>query len=235
MIERFDETEPTSGEQPHPDEDLHRNFLTDDQSGLEAADRKLLADMEYDRKLDAAADRIQNIEGLQPERWTQMDRYEQKATLNEVGRELQHVYHHPAPPLFIENEDDSSLLGAYGDGYQLDRTTGELDGNEYGITMNENGGTAQERLFGDDPRAALTTYAHEFRHSYQHEQAHRSEIPHFRNMVDDADKAGEWSENLQPGAYTSPEVDYEAYRAQAVESDARQFADDLVERVYGRT
>jgi len=87
----------------------------------------------------------------------------------------------------------------------------------------------RKKLFGDDPSVALETYAHEFRHSYQAEQATGYDKPQFRNLVDDPELAGRWSQNLK--RYTSPEVDYDAYRNQAVERDARAFAEELVRRV----
>lgn len=234
MIEHFDEIEEASRDEQKAEGDLHRNFAVDERSGLDAAGRQQSDQVEYDARLDDAADRIQKIDEMRPERWAQLDNLERKHVLNAAGRELEDVYERPTPPLFVENMGDSYLFGTYGDGYSYDRSTGETVGNEYGITMNERGDTGQERLFGDDPREALRTYAHEFRHSYQHEQAHRSEIPHFRNLVDDPEKAQSWSENLRPGGYIPPEHGHEAYQNQPVESDARQFADDLVERVYGR-
>ena len=234
MFERFEGQDKVPPERQKFDEDLHRN-VSDGASEKIAAEEAAAADRaEYDARLDEAAQRIKKIDGLKPERWAKMDVYERKATLNAVGRELGQVYHHPAPPLFIENMGDRRLLGEYGDGYSYDKSTNRVIGGEYGVRMNEQGGAEWSRYM-DDPREALRTYTHEFRHSYQHEQAHRSEIPHFRNLVDDSAKAETWSENLRPGGYAPPEGGFGAYESQPVEVDARQFAQDLVDRVYGRT
>lgn len=234
VIEHYEVPEETSPDEEKLNENLHRNFALDEKSGLDSAGKQQSDQAEYDAKLGDAGDRIQKLDEIRPERWAQLDNLERKYVLDAVGRELGHVYEHPAPPLSVEDMGDPRLMGTYGDGYSLDKPTGEVVGSEYGITMNEGGDMGREHLFSDDPREALRTYAHEFRHSYQHEQAHRSEIPHFRNLVDDAEKAQVWSDNLKPGGYIPPEQGYEAYHNQPVESDARQFADDLVERVYGR-
>jgi hypothetical protein len=97
--------------------------------------------------------------------------------------------------------------------------------------MNKEARVDYERLFGDDPAIALRTYAHEFRHSYQTEQANRYNKPQFQNLVDDTEAAREWSENLRN--YIGPNEDYGAYRDQPVERDARGFAEELIKRIYG--
>jgi hypothetical protein len=234
-MERFEEPEEIRRNPQGYDEELHRSLNEVDQPGLDSTAENQAAQAEYSARVDEASERLGKIEGLQPDRWAKMDIYERKATLNAVGSELGHVYEHPAPPLFVEDLGQSNALGTYGDGSYHDPATGGLQGSEYGITINEKGETEHGHLFGDDPRDALRTYAHEFRHSYQYEQAHRAEIPHFRNLVDDRTKAEDWSENLEPGAYRQPESDFDAYRSQPVESDANQFAEDLVRKVYGRS
>jgi hypothetical protein len=97
--------------------------------------------------------------------------------------------------------------------------------------MNSEGRKQNEKLLGNDPAAALETYAHEFRHSYQREQVNVNSKPQFRNLVDDPDRAYEWEKNFQD--YKDPDVDPEGYYRQPVEADARRFAQKLVRRVFG--
>jgi len=189
-----------------------------------------ISDLEETR-LDTAAERLKQIEWLKPEKWAQLDTYEKVVALNTAGRELSEVYHHPNPPLLVKDMGDPDLLGAYGDGYRFNSDTKEIEGAEYGITMNRTAEVDYEKLLGDDPAVALRTYAHEFRHSYQAEQATRYDKLQFRNLVDNTEAAKEWSENLRD--YKTPDEDYDAYRNQSVERDARDFADELARRVYG--
>lgn len=102
----------------------------------------------------------------------------------------------------------------------------------------------EKELFGDDPVPALRTYAHEWRHSYQFEQATRWEKPQFRNLVDNPDQAMRWSwnirdykespdETLARQDYTRYMQEFHAYETQPIEADANRFANELVRRVYG--
>lgn len=179
--------------------------------------------------IELAAQRLRDIEGLREENWKQLDEYGRRAVLDAAGREVADVYHHPAPPLHIEDMHDPSLRGTYGDGFRSGND-GELEGADYRISMNSEGPHPREGVLGDDPRPALQTYLHEFRHSYQHEQITRFEKPQFQNLVDNRELAREWSGNIQD--YRSPEMDYENYYNQPVESDARDFADQIVKRLF---
>jgi hypothetical protein len=73
---------------------------------------------------------------------------------------------------------------------------------------------------------------HEYRHGYQHEQIARFEKPQFQNLVDNPELAEEWSRNVK--AYQNPEADYDSYYNQPLESDARDFADQITDRLYPR-
>ncbi|MFX1355111.1 MAG: hypothetical protein ACFFGP_14245 [Promethearchaeota archaeon] len=197
-------------------------------------------------RLDAAAQRLKKIEWLKPEKWAQLDTYEKVVALNTAGRELSKVYDHPKPPLLVKDMRDPDLLGTYGDGYRFNSDTGEIEGAEYGITMNRAGEVDYEKLLGDDPAVALQTYAHEFRHGYQWEQASLCDSPQLfkRVAVDDPDRARQWADNL-PKYISAPSREMaesdpqrylhqlEAYQNQPVERDATDFAKKLVRRVYG--
>ena len=182
------------------------------------------------RRAETAAERLRNLDGLKEDKWKSMDVTQRAWVLNAAGKELAKVYDQPPPPLMVKDLESPAELGAYGDGQTRDFRTGTVEGADYGITMNARGEIRNENLFGDDPRTALHTYAHEYRHSYQWEQARRVEMPQFTNLVDDPKQAGEWRENLRN--YTQPEAGYDAYFSQTVEADARRFADEIVSRVF---
>jgi len=203
---------------------------------VEAEARLMRAEQE-EHRLNMATDRVKQIEWLKPEVWGRLDEYGRRVALDQVGRELQEVYDHPNPPLIItERREDRNLQGAYRD-------------NDYWIFMNKAAvaDNREGKLFGNDPQEALRAYAHEWRHSYQFEQATRWNKPQFRHLVDDPAQAEWWSWNIRPENYKDPpsrelvKIDYEryqreykAYRRQPVEEDANRFANELVKRVYGQ-
>jgi len=174
-------------------------------------------------RLDATVHRLKQIEWLKPETWSHLDEYQRRVALDSAGRELASVYECPNPPLLagpLQGEHmDSNLRGAY-------------DGEDYYIEENFRAEMDHGELLGDDAAAALGTYAHEFRHAYQQHEASLYEGGQFFHLVDDPEKAVEWATNLRD--YKTPDEDYNAYHNQPVESDARDFAEKLVRRVYGQ-
>ena len=217
-MERFEQSQEQTEQQLRNQEDFHRNLHESAESAREP------------QGLDEASEKLRQIDGLRPEVWQKMDLDERRAVMNQAGEALESTYHTPRPPLDVQDFGNPAALGSYGDGYQYNPDTGSVEGADYKISMNEQGVRGDQALLCDDPREALRTYAHEFRHSYQSEQATRWEKPQFRNLVDTPDEASDWSVNNRN--YVRPEEGYEAYRSQPVERDARAFADALVESVY---
>jgi len=199
--------------------------------------------IEHER-LGQAAEDMKKLDWMKPEKWETLGNDEKRIALEHSGRVLGEVYHTPDPPLFTEKAPPDEL-GKYGDGYSFDRTEPsnpeKYTGFDYRIKMNEEGvKEIDKRLFGDDPKIALETYAHEFRHSYQTEQAHAFDKGF---ETDNPENAKEWSENLKD--YRNPPIPelaksnpdryfemYEVYRNQPVEEDAREFAENLSSRIY---
>ena len=179
--------------------------------------------------IEQAVQRLRDVEGLREDNWQQLDEYGRRAALNAAGREVADVFRQPAPPLHVEDMHDPSLRGTYGDGFRSG-VDGELEGSDYRISMNSEGINPGEGVLGDDPRPALQTYLHEFRHGYQHEQIVRFEKPQFQNLVDDRELAEDWSRNVKE--YQDPEADYESYYNQPLESDARDFAAQITGRLF---
>ena len=134
-----------------------------------------------------------------------------------MGREVGKIYEYPAAPL-------------YGEQLPVDER-GYYEDAKYRITMNTEGMASGEGFHSDDPREALATYLHEFRHSYQHEQALRWDGP-FRHLVDEGAEADSWSDNFNKN-YKSPEDGFDEYCNQPVETDAEAFAEELVKKIFG--
>ena len=197
-------------------------------------------DLEQQRFKQAATE-IRKIDFMESEKWKSLDQNERISALKYSGKALGDAYHSPDPPL-LDDKWSPEKLGAYGDGYSSD-SKGNIIGSDYGIRINRDGiDSGNEKLFGDDPKTALKTYSHEFRHSYQREQATAYE----KGIVtDDPVKAREWSESYKyykdppeaAMAKNDPEQyfqKYEEYCNQPVEKDARKFSERLVSEVYDK-
>lgn len=199
------------------------------------------------KRIDQATEDIKKNDGMNPEKWKTLSIDEKRIALEHSGNALGKAYDHPEPPLTARKMGDPGLQGTNGDGYSYRPESPSADkhgivGADYGIEMNEKGmdPNTHKKLFGEDPREAVETYGHEFRHSYQHEQANAFDKGF---KTDDPVKAKEWSENLMnyqhpPDAElakTDPEkyfTQYETYRNQPVERDASEFGNKLATRVY---
>lgn len=211
------------------------------------------------RRIEQSTESICGQERMQPEKWKTLSIDEKRQALGDCGKELGKAYDSPEPPLYTKKIENTNLQGQYGDGYKYDASRDKYDGQidvncsdfkghgivgtDYGIRMNQDGmdPNTHKKLFGDDPREAVETYGHEFRHSYQHEQVQRYENGF---KVDNSDKAKEWSENFkdykQPPDAELAKTDrekyfkeYDNYRNQPLEKDANDFGSKLSARIYG--
>ena len=109
-----------------------------------------------------------------------------------------------ADNLGIENQPNieyyqSDKIGDFG-GYFAETNTIYI--NEYNI---------------DDAKETADTIAHELRHCWQHEYAEKADTP----------LAREFRENFEN--YVRPEDDYSEYKQQAVERDAQEFSEGIID------
>lgn len=179
-------------------------------------------------RAESAVKRLHELTELSPSVWRSLDVHGKAAVLNRIGALLAETYNLPRPPLIVKSLGSPSSLGAYGDGYIFDEQTSDIRGSDYGISLNEQGSDHFQRMFGDDPRLAVETYAHEFRHSYQAEQLLRSQKSQFHQLVDDVRAVEAWAH-----PYCSPNDDFDAYWNQPVERDARAFSEYLTAQLFG--
>jgi hypothetical protein len=182
-------------------------------------------------RLDLVLNALRQISGLNTEIWANSRLEEKVVTLNQVGVILAEVFHVPEPPLLVKDIGESAVLGSYGDGYRYNPPNRAVEGADYGIHMNAEYERDGQLLFGSDPSQALETYAHEFRHCYQNEQVSCIRKPQFAHNADDFDRALRWLNNFE--SYIPAEVGFEAYWDQPVEVDARAFATQVVENLFG--
>jgi hypothetical protein len=222
MNNKFEQIENTGEDQIDLNDDLQRQLVPCIGAEAETPHRSEL--------IDSAADKLRLINELSTEEWKNLCPSGREAVLRQVGREIQMVYDHPAPPFMTLKLDNRASRGYYGDGYTSDKITGDLAGSDYGIKLNSQGLEASDGYISDDPRVALETYLHEFRHSFQHEQALRVEQLQFRNLVADINEAESWRENFEN--YNHPNSNFESYYDQTVEMDARSFAEQILTKLY---
>ena len=212
---------------------------TFDKSASERSNKETPEAIEQ-RRLSQAAGDIRKQDQMQPEKWKALSNEDKGRALEHFGKSLGDAYDTPDPPLFREKDSPNSQ-GSFGNGEKYDLSTDKMVGNEYGIKMNEEAVTERNtNLFGDDPKEAVSTYGHEFRHSYQSEQAERFDKGF---KTDDPVKAREWSENFKDYKNppdnelkeTNPErysKEFAEYRNQPVERDANGFGSRLASAIF---
>jgi len=145
------------------------------------------------------------------ERWeTTQDPVERKYLLERVGREMMTVHEAPPAPV-IAREMPRNELGAHNN---ADFTT---DMNDW-------------QLKQDDPRVALETYLHEYRHVEQHYEVLKSHGS--SGHLVEPERSMAMAHNLDD--YIRSESDQAAYEGQLVEADAERFgttaAGEILER-----
>lgn len=167
-----------------------------------------------DKRLEKAVESIR--ESFPTETWAELSPAQRHWHLDRVGRELTHAYGTGEPMLLerpLTETKESVLLGVNND-------------ERFTVTINE------KLLESTDPAKALKVFFHEWRHSFQNEQAHRFNSG-FRHLCQDEYQSEIWSKNLEN--YVQPEVGrFAEYSEQPVEVDAENFSHKLVSQIIGR-
>jgi len=168
----------------------------DDRSELEVTRGFELSEVE--------SDYLRQIEGLSPERWSELSLDERLEALRELEHRLADI--EGRPPVELRGE----CLGAGQCGY--------FDGRE-GIMVISEG-----LLQADSPLEAIDTVAHEGRHAFQHYAVAHPEVH------DDPFEVAAWRDNF--ANYLTAELyGYEAYRYQPVEADAWAYG-EMIRKVF---
>ncbi len=143
---------------------------------------------------------------------TTKDSVARRQLLEGVGREMMAVHEAPPGPIHLK-EMPRNELGAYVD-------------DDFRTDVNE------WQLKQDNPRDALETYLHEYRHAEQHYEVQKSHGVAGPSV--NRERASAVEHNLDKNNYISPEENHAAYERQLVERDAETFgttaATEILER-----
>ena len=132
--------------------------------------------------------------------------------LDNVGREMMHVHEAPPAPIYRKDMPDN-VLGAYND-------------RDFTTDINE------RQLKQDDPRDALETYLHEYRHIEQNYEAQKARGALSHSV--DPERAEAVGYNLEPAHYVDGRQDQDAYQKQLVETDAERFGTTTAKEILER-
>jgi hypothetical protein len=182
-------------------------------------------------RIDQVSDDIAENKWLNPEIWEKKNINDKRWDLEHTGEQLRKIFKHPNPPLFVQEKSKEGELGHYNpDEWKIRMFAGEKT-------------KFKDKLFGDDPRVALHTYCHEFRHSYQEEQV----LAYKKGFATEENKevVGVWAKNWENYIdapddklieidYEKYQKEYENYKNQPIEKDANEFADLITKRVFYR-
>jgi hypothetical protein len=146
--------------------------------------------------------------------WEKLDPAARRYTLDRVGRAMC-VEYGAGPVDLVDKKLPENLHGQY------DPKTGQIEINE-------------ALLSRADPRQALETYLHEFRHAVQDAEVTAYKGPQWHSV--DAARVHELSkpyENPPDGSETPAQVEakYERYRAQFSEVDPREFSRQATDKI----
>jgi hypothetical protein len=167
---------------------------------------------EHANNTEAEADAVDRSAQI-IEQWDKVkDPSARQALLEGVGREMMAV--HEAPPeRLIVKDMPHDVLGVTKD------EDFETDLNEW-------------QLAEDNPKDALETYLHEYRHAEQYYEIQRSHGAAIESVNPERSSAVEY--NLGPDHYVHPEDDQRVYEQQLVEQDAEAFGTKTAEEILER-
>lgn len=165
------------------------------------------------------ADYLCNIERLKYENWQKLSLEERKELLNTIERQIAAIEHRPPLPIEVEKMKASTF------GYQ--------DSYHHKIALNSIYVNSNKL---DDYNEVIDTIIHEGRHAYQHYNVDKKLIHESASVVQT------WKENFYDPKYQYYsgerciipirgrllDVGYRLYYYQPVETDARNFAADVM-------
>lgn len=161
-------------------------------------------------QIEEAAEMMKGMENLNYDEWTNLTLEEKVETLQKVENSIAEISHRPACNINVEN------LGKGTFGY-FDPLTKEITINANYIDSNN----------FHDYKECLDTVIHEGRHAYQDYNVTQREV-HPRSG-----EVTNWIKNEHEWGYQSAELfGFEAYEMQPVESDARAFAEDVLNNFF---
>jgi hypothetical protein len=171
-----------------------------------------LLDCEHAENLAAEATAVDRSARIM-EGWEQtQDSVLRNKLLDRVGREMMKVHEAPPAPLYPKQMADNEL-GAYTD-------------HDFRMNIND------RQLKQDNPRDALETYLHEYRHIEQNYEAQKSRGAMAHSV--DRERAAAVEYNLEPAHYINGRANQDAYERQLVETDAEKFGTTTAKEILER-
>jgi len=197
-LPEIDETQPAEKQALGADDIARRRLMEYRQEALAC---------EHSGQTEAEASAVDRSAHLM-EQWESEQPITREKILDRVGGEMMTVHEAPPPPIFSK-ELPSDLLGAHQD-------------LEFKMDLNS------DLLKESDPREALQTYLHEYRHAEQFYEAQKSHgIGH--ESVDPERVLA-----LEDNQKHYIEQPFEDYQNQFVETDARAFAEKTAGEILER-
>lgn len=162
-------------------------------------------------QIEQISDRLNNCEELHFSNWRILSMADRMQLLNSLEKDIARIEHRPPVPIYAAQLGE----GNWGGYNQMDKT----------ITINSAYvDTAQSpEIF----KEILDTLIHEGRHAYQDYNMNEREVHPRRSEIDS------WRENEILGYFggDASELGVRLYRFQPQETDARQFAKDVIEKL----
>lgn len=206
------------------DFDLHESMSqVFDQRVVEQYER-LEAPQDY-LQIEAVSDTLVNCEELRLENWQNLELSEKVEVLNDLESQIATIEHRPPCPVKIGNKGLLEVTP-----YEVGGDLGGYSASRRDITLNA------ELLTCDNPlvhREMLNTLVHEGRHAYQDYNIHVCEV-HPRHS-----EVASWAETWGDGKWeycgdTSTYLGQRLYEQQSIEIDARNFANDVMDKFYDK-
>jgi len=152
-------------------------------------------------------------------KWEKMSKEERLGVISNIYDDLASKYGLEKVPINVEDLPDKKIWF-----FTWSDSKGQYRGDQIQIDI--------DNLLSNDGRDLLDTVVHEIRHQIQHLSAIL-----FRENGDTAtlpsgvslEQARLWSENFKTENYIEPQDDYQGYRDQPIEQDARNFAGGYIE------
>lgn len=154
-----------------------------------------------------ALDALSQIKEIQPDNWENLSEGEKRVALQKVETQMAEIQGRPSAELKVAKCKPGEL--------------GRYDGQTNQIVI------AEDSFKKDGVKELVNTTVHEGRHAFQqyaiqHPEAH-----------DNSAEIEAWRENLKPGNYIRPEVNFPGYLRQPVEADAWAHGDRVANTLYG--
>ena len=167
--------------------------------------------LEQEKAADAAMKRrlweVLQDEKYSPEHWDKASVEERQQILQDYVDEVIAIYGLQDVDRRIRWDNEATYTDS-------SITWGYYDHDDHSITLNERALT--DSVSSWDSYDLLETVSHELRHAYQHEA-----VDHPTDYMVTAETIAEWDYNIDH--YIRPEVNYDGYRDQTIEVDARDF------------